>query len=843
MHVNSDGIDGAFPDLKVVCSQHQVHCGSLCTFNVWLKDGKVDRISSAGDIPYGESFEADESIADLMQRRGCMKGYAEKRKANSPDRLKYPLFQTGERGDVRSFRRIGWDEALDTVAAWYAEMLERKRELGYLPVWEINGVGRYLGTTLRSFGNYSTGNGDAALYYALGSLAGRGAVPVKRMFEAGYIVVWGRDPQASSAATPFYMTKAKEAGIPVTVVETRYTATAAAMSTGLDGVPPVIGTRPGTDAAMMAAMCNVIYRRNLHDEAFIKQYCFGFYPGDSVISQSRHIDALLGEPSFGKTFVTPAGCSFVEYLDELQSEHGGYGGVLKWAENLCGTPADAIERFAVAVATRKPVYWGAALNGGPQRQGNGMQYSWMLIALSAMTGNVNKPAGGFGLEIGGDGFTANVKGPPNFTPWQPYPAIPFCHTMSDELILYGSDGRTKEQIRSDTLAVAGVDIGADGRLACEMIVRGAGVTNFFNHSPNINKRVAAYKKLRHAVAYERQMTPTAAFSDIVLPVAMEYERDKFTLSSSGDFGVSKKFAEPMYEARTDREIHIALAKRLGIATFDETDAVSMRNAYKSATLPDAYVKIRPGAKLPETFDEFYEKGQILMSVGPGELPEHDDILSAPLPNETGRLNFFSPTLHKYVERATCGVAGARYVPLKNGYEDIRDGRIKSAKGLKYPLQLITPHVTNRANSYMDDVPMIQDRFPQSVVMSPEDALERGIADGDVVYVYSDYGCVKQAAAVSKKMAKGVVALNHGAYYHPSLTETYEARPGAAAEGAPDARGTPDGSYKMHITPVDLGGNPNVLIGDRNSGVINPYGHFLGVNGNGEACEVSKIKPE
>jgi len=166
------------------------------------------------------------------------------------------------------------------------------------------------------------------------------------------------------------------------------------------------------------------------------------------------------------------------------------------------------------------------------------------------------------------------------------------------------------------------------------------------------------------------------------------------------------------------------------------------------------------------------------------------------------------------------------------FSEFRDGNIKSAKGLSYTLQLITPHVTNRANSYMDDVPLIQDRFIQTIMLSPEDAESRGISDGDEVYVYNDLGCVKRPATVSKKIAKGVVALNHGAYYRPSLTETYEAWFDTDGDGIPE----------KHITPVDLGGNPNVITDERNSGVTHPYRRHLGVNANGHACEVSKVKP-
>lgn len=45
------------------------------------------------------------------------------------------------------------------------------------------------------------------------------------------------------------------------VVDTRYTDTASSMSTGCGDVPRYICVRPGTDGALLAAMANVIYRR------------------------------------------------------------------------------------------------------------------------------------------------------------------------------------------------------------------------------------------------------------------------------------------------------------------------------------------------------------------------------------------------------------------------------------------------------------------------------------------------------------------------------------------------------------------------------------------------------
>lgn len=820
-----------FPDYTVSCTQHNIHCGGLCTFHVWMKNGRVSRISSAGDIPYEESFKADESLSDLMQRRGCIIGYGEKRKLYAPDRLKYPLKQTGQRGNLRTFVRISWDEALDTIAGWYREMRKRKEELGYLPIWEENGVGRYLAPYIDRFGSYSTGNGDAAAYYSIGPVYAHTPAPIKTMFSANYIVVWGKDPQATAGSTPFYMTRAKESGIPITVVESRFTPTAAAMSTGTDTVPPVIGVRPGTDAALLSALCYVIVRKNLHDEEYIRKYCFGFYPGHTVCSKSDYRDSISGNAAKGQTFTTPGGCSFLEYLDELEAEHGGYDGVLAWCADLCGTPAEVIEHFALAIGTKKPVYWGGALNGGPQRQWNGMQYSWLVIAINALTGNFSLTGGGFGLEVGGDGFRAKLNRRVPFTDAQEYQAVRFCHTMSDDLILNGSDGRPPEQLREDILKMNGIDIGPEGKLVCEMYVRGAGGYNYFNHSPNINKRLLAYQKLKYAVAYERQMTPTAAFSDIVLPSAMEYEQESFNNSSTGDFGISKRFVPPQYEAKTDRQINRALAERLGIAVKEEADDnAALRRQYEGAALPENYRHLRPDAELP-AFEQFYDKGHMLMSVEHNEIPQRGGYSPGRFPTETGFINFFSPTLYEQLNRVTTGTASARYVPLEGGYEDILAGKA-GARGVVYPLQFITPHMQHRANSYMDDLPLIRDRFPHSVWISPEDAAARAIGNGEPVYVFNDFGCIKLPARVTKAVAAGVVAVPHGVFYRPSLEETYLALFDSDGDGIPEP----------HITPVDIGGNPNTITGDKNCGVIDPYHNNLGLNANGTGCEVSKQKP-
>ena len=93
------------PEVKVVNTYHELHCHGQCMLKTHIRDGRILAITSAGDVPRCEASKTDKSIGK-MQRRACMKGYAERKRVYAPDRLKYPLLQTIERGNLAGFKRI-----------------------------------------------------------------------------------------------------------------------------------------------------------------------------------------------------------------------------------------------------------------------------------------------------------------------------------------------------------------------------------------------------------------------------------------------------------------------------------------------------------------------------------------------------------------------------------------------------------------------------------------------------------------------------------------------------------------------------------------------------------------
>ena len=155
--------------LKVINTHHRIHCHGSCLLKAYVKNGRVVNITSMGDIPRENSKEKDEDLF-MRQRRACPRGLSEKKRLYAPNRIKYPMKQTKERGDVTGFVRISWEEAAKTVASYLKEMKEREKELGYLPVFATgSSPAQYLGTTLDIYGHHSAGNQMDAMYAALGA--------------------------------------------------------------------------------------------------------------------------------------------------------------------------------------------------------------------------------------------------------------------------------------------------------------------------------------------------------------------------------------------------------------------------------------------------------------------------------------------------------------------------------------------------------------------------------------------------------------------------------------------------------------------------------------------------
>ncbi len=111
--------------VKTSCSHNCYDtCGVLC----YVKDGRLLKVEGDPDHP-------------INRGRMCVKGYTYPQRLHSPDRIKYPLLRTGERGEGK-FRRLSWDEAFD----WLGERLTALRER-----WGSEALAEYIYSGNREF--------------------------------------------------------------------------------------------------------------------------------------------------------------------------------------------------------------------------------------------------------------------------------------------------------------------------------------------------------------------------------------------------------------------------------------------------------------------------------------------------------------------------------------------------------------------------------------------------------------------------------------------------------------------------------------------------------------------
>lgn len=92
--------------VRIACQGCHCECGVF----VQVEGGKVVKIDGDLDHPMNEGMM-------------CPKGLAYTQLLYHPDRLKYPLKRVGERGEGK-WKRISWDEALDTIATNFKKTIE-----------------------------------------------------------------------------------------------------------------------------------------------------------------------------------------------------------------------------------------------------------------------------------------------------------------------------------------------------------------------------------------------------------------------------------------------------------------------------------------------------------------------------------------------------------------------------------------------------------------------------------------------------------------------------------------------------------------------------------------------
>ena len=722
------------------------NCGGRCIIGAVVKDGTVVRL-----VP-DPTPSKDEDLLSNPRAIPCLRGRSQTHRVYAPERLKYPLKRVGKRGEGK-FERISWDEALNTIADQMKRIKSTySNEAFYFHyAWGVcwtgpDGAGiiqrmlNLFGGYVNYYGTYSEAAYGVVVGNITGGYAGNSADDV---LNAKLVVRFGDNPVVTRAGGDndgYWCMKAAQNGAKFIIIDPILTDTVAA--TQAEWVP----INGGTDVALIAAMANVMVKENLYDKEFMATHAVGF--------DEDTLPAGAPPNSSWMAYIMGRGPDGIEKTPE-------------WAAPITGIPAARIANLAREIASVKPCF--ISQNWGPQRRAYGEQVVRAVPILAAMTGNFGVSGGNPGLVTNGAGFPmSGVPVPPNPVKL----SIP-CFMWPDFITRGTEMTPEKDFIRGESAAwsasaggqAGGTNSGAKLPFNMKFMWNNGGNTLLNQHADiNYTRKVLEDDtKLEFIVTTEVAMTPSAMYSDIVLPGTTGFESDNIiTGEGHGMKGnhswvlYNHQIIEPLYESKDMVWIAEQLSDKLGFGDqFREGHTTRddwMRDMVASAqkSIPDF-----------PSLEDFKKIGYFKVANGKPFVAFADfraDPVAHPLATPTGKIEIYSPTLAALNNPEEIP-AIPKYIPEWEGISD----PLRS----KYPLMMSTTHYVARAHSTFDNVDYLREAHPQAIWINTYDAKYRGIKNGDMVKVYNDRGEVHLPAYVTHRIRPGITNMPQGAWYTPN----------------------------------------------------------------------------
>lgn len=727
------------------------NCGGRCSIQVTRREGCITGLTAGCEM--GDP-----------QLRMCVRGRGYRRTYLDPRRLRYPMKRLGERGEGR-FRRITWEEAIDTIAREWLRIKETygpaSRYVNYStgsqgvlrPDHLVKRLLNVDGGRLDSYGTYSNHCANYVTPYIYGDLFSGNSV--EDLLRTKLLILWANNPAEtiSGSQRAYYTALARERGMYVIVIDPRCSDSALAIA------DEWVGIRPSTDGALADAMAYVIWSEGLQDQRFMDTYCLGF--------DADHMPEGV-----------PRELNYHSYL------FGQLDGVVKtaeWGESITGVPAETIRRIARLYATTKPACLLPGL--GNQRTGNGEQTVRGMAALTCLTGNVGVPGGG----AAGAGIALEEPGLRFPLGDNPYPGVISCFLWTKAI----EDGPSITRQTDRIQGVERLDVGI------KMLFNLAGNTLINQHS-DVNHTIELLKdteKCQFIVCSDVFLTPSARFADILLPAPSFLEdEDIVGANITGHYLLCcNPVIPPLFDSWSEFSWLSDLARRLGL-----WEAWSEGHEQAGDWLRDLYNQLRESSPELPDYETFRRAGGYTYqnpTLYIAYQKQIEDPERHPFATPSGKIEICSKRLYDLCDPARIPALPS-YTPCPEGPEDPLRQR--------YPLQLIGWHTKRRCHSIHDNNPWLEEVEPHCVWIHPEDAARRGIRDGARVAVYNDRGRIELPAKVTRRIMAGVVAVSQGAWYTPDergvdvrgcinvLTSTHP---------TPLSKGNPQHTNLVEITPI------------------------------------------
>ncbi len=532
--------------------------------------------------------------------------YAER--THHPERLLQPLRRTGPKGSGR-FEPVGWDEALDDIAARLKAIAARDPQ-AILPYSYAGTMGLVQGEGMaaRFFHRLGASFLDRTICASAGSegltqtLGGKVGMRVEHFAEARLILIWGSNSIASNLHFWRLAQQAKRDGARLVCIDPRRSETA-------EKCHEHLAIRPGTDAALALALMHELIVHDWLDHDYIARHTLGW--------EGLRARALQWPPAR--------------------------------AAEVCGIPERQITELARAYGTTKPA--AIRLNYGMQRVRGGGNAARAVACLPALVGAWRHRAGGLLLSSSGlfPVRRAELQRPELLAGRAPRTIN--MSTIGDDLLREASPafGPKVEALivyNSNPVAVAP----ESGK-----VVQGFARDDLFT------------------VVLEHFQTDTADYADYILPATTQLEHwDIHTSYGHTDVLLNRPAIAPQGQARPNTEVFRALAARLGFddPCFADDDLTLCRTAFGDrvdfqqlldvgwATLPEPEAPYAEGGfPTPSGRCEFHSERLAAQGLDP--LPDHIPNAEPGGANPDYPLAMISPPARNFLNSSFVNVASLR----------------------------------------------------------------------------------------------------------------------------------------------------------------------------------------